>query len=123
MNIAQQNKQFYAAKPRIGTAEHCQCDNCQLYASNIVKNKPLVAYLAKLGIDPLKPDEVWCYKEEDGYKYFTVDYFEIHATQSESVTFGNVTVAISRSIYASPEQLPYNLAIEAKFIKLHIEQL
>lgn len=121
MNIAQQNKQFYATKPRLGTADHCQCDDCQLYARNIVKNKPLVAFLIQLGIDPLKPDEVWGYKEEDGYQYFTVDYFEIYATQPESVTFDNVTVTISRSIYANPEQLPYNLAIEAKFIKLDIE--
>lgn len=121
MDIQQLNLHFYTNKPQLGTTEHCQCDDCQLYARNIVKNKPLVAFLIQLGIDPLKPDEVWGYKEEDGYQYFTVDYFEIYATQPESVTFDNVTVTISRSIYANPEQLPYNLAIEAKFIKLDIE--
>lgn len=117
MNIQQLNQQFYANKPRLGTAAHCECEDCLLYAAEIMKNKQLIKYLEQLGIDPLKPDEVWCYKEEDHYKYFTVDYFEIHAVQPECVPFDHVTVTISHSLYVSAEQLPYNLAIEAKFIK------
>lgn len=117
MNIAQQNKQFYATKPCLGTSAHCECEDCLFYAAEIMKNKQLIDYLNTLGIDPLKPDEVWCYKKENDYHYFTVDYFEIYATESNRSTFDKATVIISRSLYANAEQLPYNLAIETKFRK------
>ena len=64
------------------------------------------------GLEPLTADEVWCFNEEDGYKYYTVDFFEVYADREETHTFDNVKISITFNTYAQKEQLPYTCSID-----------
>ncbi len=115
MNTKQLNEQFYAKRALVGTADHCICEDCVFYAEQIMKNDALVEFLHSKGLDPQKADEVWCYMERDGYKYYTVDFFEVHADKEETNTFGNAKVTVCVNTYAEKETLPHTCAIDVVF--------
>lgn len=112
MLIKQLNEQLFAPKFSVGSKEHCGCEDCAFYADYIVKNTELVAFLATMGIDPQKADEAWCYNTENGYKYYTVDFFRIHADVEGTFQFGDMQVSIFYSPYAEADELCYGLAID-----------
>ena len=115
MNTKQLNEQLYAKRALAGTKEHCVCEDCVFYAEYIMKNDALVAFLHHKGLDPRKADEVWCYMEKDGCKYYTVDFFQVHAEQEETATFGNAKVTIYSNTYAEKETFPYVCTIDVVF--------
>ena len=115
MKTKQLNEQFYAKRELVGTAEHCICEDCVFYAEQIIKNDVLVEFLHTKGLNPLKADEVWCYTKKDGYKYFTVDFFEVYADKEETHTLGNAKIAFYVNIYAEKENLPYVCTIDVVF--------
>lgn len=80
-----------------------------------MKNDALVKFLNSKGLDPRKADEVWCYMEKDGCKYYTVDFFQVHADQKETATFGNAKVTIYTNNYAEKETFPYVCTIDVVF--------
>ena len=80
-----------------------------------MKNTPLIEFLHRKGLDPRKANEVWCYMEKDGCKYYTVDFFQVHADQEEKATFGNAKVTIYNSTCAEKETLPYVCTIDVVF--------
>lgn len=112
INTKQLNEQFYATRELIGTEGHCICEDCVFYAEQIMKNESLVEFLHTKGLHPLKADEVWCYTEKDGYKHFTVNFFEVFADQEETHTFGNAKISIYENTYAEKENLPHVCAID-----------
>ena len=115
MNTKQLNEKFYSKRALIGTANHCICEDCVLYAEQIMNNDALVEFLHRKGLDPLKADEVWCYNEKNGYKYYTVDFLQLYADQEESHTFGNAKVTIQDKIYAEKESPSYAATIDIVF--------
>lgn len=112
MNFQKLNERFYAMRALVGTKGHCICADCIFYAKNIMVNDALVEFLYTRGLDPLKADEVWCYTEKDGYKYYTVDFFEVYADREETHTFVNAKISITTNSYAEKEQLPYVCSID-----------
>lgn len=115
MNTKQLNEQLYAKRALVGTKAHCICEDCIFYAEQIMKNTPLIEFLHRKGLDPRKANEVWCYMEKDGCKYYTVDFFQVHADQEEKATFGNAKVTIYNSTCAEKETLPYVCTIDVVF--------
>lgn len=114
MNTKQLNEKFYSKRELAGTANHCECEDCIFYAEQIMSNHELVEFLHSKGLEPRKVDEVWCYKEKDGYKYYTVDFFEMYADKEETRTFGNAKVTIQNNIYAK-EEPSYACTIDLAF--------
>ncbi|MED3799178.1 hypothetical protein P4604_17525 [Lysinibacillus capsici] len=115
MNTKQLNEQFYAKRELVGTVDHCLCEDCIFYAEQIMKHNTLVEFLHTKGLDPRKANEVWCYMEKDGYKHYTIDFFEVYADKEETHTFGNAKITFYVNIYAEKEQLPYVCTIDAVF--------
>ncbi|MBX8943092.1 MULTISPECIES: hypothetical protein [Lysinibacillus] len=115
MNTKQLNEQFYANGELVGTVNHCICEDCIFYAEQIMKNNMLIEFLHSNGLDPRKANEVWCYMEKDGYKHYTIDFFEVYADKEETHTVGNAKITFYVNIYAEKEQLPYGCTIDAIF--------
>ena len=115
MNTKQLNEQLYAKRALAGTKAHCICEDCIFYAEQIMKNTPLIEFLHHKGLDPRKADEVWCYMEKDGCKYYTVDFFQVHAEQEETTTFSNAKVTIYNGSYAEQATLLYVCTIDVVF--------
>lgn len=82
------------------------------YAEKIMVNDALVEFLHTRGLDPLKADDIWCYTEKDGYKYYAVDFFEVYADREETHTFGNAKLSITTNSYAEKGQLSYVWSID-----------
>ena len=115
MNTKQLNEQFYEKRELVGTADYCICEDCVFYAEQIMKNDSLVEFMHSKGLDPRKADEVWCYREEDGYKYYTVDFFEVYADKEETHIFGSAKITFYEGIDVGKEKLPYVCTIDAVF--------
>ena len=112
MNCKHLNEQFYGNRELVGTIGHCICKDCVFYAKNIVQNTALVEWLDMRGLDPQKADEVWCYTEKDGFKFYTVNFFEIYADQEETYHFENATISVFVNSYAKKEQLSHACSME-----------
>lgn len=112
MDCKHLNEQFFRNRELVGTKGHCICEDCVFYAKHIVKNTELVEWLDKRGLDPRKADEVWCYNEEDGFKFYAVDFFEVYADQDEMQHFENTTVSIFFNSYAEKGQLSHACSME-----------
>ncbi|MER1985132.1 MAG: hypothetical protein ABS948_04485 [Solibacillus sp.] len=112
MSIKQLNEVLFAAKYSVGSREHCDCVNCTFYADNIIKNTTLISFLASKGIDPQKPDGAWCYTEENGYKYYSVDFSGLYSDVEGTFSFGKVDIVISPISHASPGQPDYVMDLE-----------
>ncbi|MEK3764454.1 MULTISPECIES: hypothetical protein [unclassified Solibacillus] len=115
MNTKQLNENFYSKRALVGTANHCICGDCVLYAEQIMFNVELIEFLHSKGLDPRKADEVWAYLEKDGYKYYTADFFQVYADKEESYTFGNAKVIIQENIYAEKETPRYSCTVDVRF--------
>ncbi|MBD8034163.1 hypothetical protein [Solibacillus merdavium] len=115
MDTKQLNEEFYSKRALVGTINHCICGDCVFYAAKIMNNYPLVEFLHSKGLDPRKADEVWAYLEKGGYKYYTVDFFEVYADIEESHTFENAKVTIRYNIYAEKKTPTYTCTIDVIF--------
>ena len=115
MNTKQLNEKFYSKRELAGTTNHCICEDCVFYAEQIMNNDALVEFLHSKGLDPRKADEVWCYLEKGGYKYYTVDFFEVYADKEETYTFRNAKITIQDNIYAEKETSRYACTIDVVF--------
>ena len=115
MNTKQLNENFYSKRALVGTANHCICGDCVLYAEQIMFNVELIEFLHSKGLDPRKADEVWAYLEKDGYKYYSVDFFQMYADKEELHTFGNAKVTIQDNIYAEKDTPRYSCTVDVVF--------
>ena len=113
MTVQEQNQKIFSTKHSVGDKKHCGCENCLFYAEKIVKNIKLVKFLQSFGVDVQKADEVWCYKEENGYKYFSVDYVNLYSEMEGTYTFDNVIVKIDFMLEVAEGQPTHWIEIEA----------
>lgn len=112
LTIQQRNEQLFATKFSVGSHEHCGCEDCAFYANNIIKNTELVTFLHAMGVDARKADEAWCYNTEDGYKYYLVDFFRLHADREGTFVFGNITMTLFFIPYTEKNELCYGMALD-----------
>ena len=83
-------------------------------------NEDVVNFLNERGLHPLKADEVWCYKEEDGVNYYSVDFFEIAAIKEQHLDFDDGKLIITSNPSAENGQYKYALTIDLKLIGYEI---
>ncbi|MEK4386155.1 hypothetical protein MKZ25_10140 [Solibacillus sp. FSL W7-1464] len=114
MDIKQLNEQLYKNRPQVGSASHCDCKECLFYAEKIMLNEFVVNFLNERGLHPLKADEVWCYKEEDGFKYYLVDFFEVVAMKEQHFDLDNGKLIIASNPFAEIGQYKHALTIDLK---------
>ena len=113
MNLRKQNELIFAGKLSVRDPEHCGCEDCTFYANNIIKHKQFIQFLESLGIDATKADEVWCYNEEHGNKYFSVDFWCVYSELEGTFQFDNVEMTILRLHHAEDSQPTHAISIEA----------
>ena len=114
MDVKQLNEQLYKNRPPVGSTSHCDCMDCVFYAEKIMLNKFVEKFLNEIGLNPLKADEVWCYKEVDGFKYYLVDFFEVVVKEEQTLCFDNGKLIIASNPFAENRQYRHALTIDIK---------
>ncbi|MEK5080593.1 hypothetical protein MKX73_16850 [Solibacillus sp. FSL W7-1436] len=118
MDVKQLNEQLYKNRPPVGSTSHCDCQECVFYAVKIMLNEFVVNFLYERGLHPLKADEVWCYKEDDGFKYYCVDFFEVFAMKEQSLIFDVGKLIIASNPFAENEHYRHALTIDIRLQKI-----
>lgn len=114
MNIQQRNEAFYKNKPRLGTKEHCECEDCLYFAAHVDEHTDLTGLLATYGLHPTQADEVWCYSDEDDYKHYTVDFFSIYANEEANYALPHATVSVNKAYFPKADEPPYGMSINVR---------
>lgn len=114
MNVKQLNEQLYKNRPTVGSTGHCDCKDCMFYAEKIMLNEFVENFLNEIGLHPLKADEVWCYKEVDGFKYYLVDFFEVVAKKEQILRFDNGKMIITSNPFAENRLYRHALSIDIR---------
>lgn len=118
MDVKQLNEKLYKNRPTVGSPSHCDCNDCLFYAEKILQNEYLERFLNEIGLNPLKADEVWCYKEVDEFKYYLVDYFEVIAMKEQTLSFNNGKLIIASNPFAEHGQYRHALTIDIRLQKI-----
>lgn len=112
-NIRKQNELVFTTKFSVMELAHCGCEDCIFYAKNIVKHKLLIQFLESFGINATKADEVWCYKEEHGKKYFSVDFWGVYLGELEGTfQFDHIEITILRHPHTNDSQPTHAISFD-----------
>ncbi|AJK87495.1 MULTISPECIES: hypothetical protein [Lysinibacillus] len=74
---------LYKELPKVSEKAHCGCEDCQLFAMQILNTSPdVLKFFEQFGVDPTKEAEVWrAIPNEDGFDTYTADYHFIGVIQ------------------------------------------
>lgn len=79
----EKNLDLYSALPKVSDKAHCGCEDCQLFAKQILHASPEVLnFFEQLGVDPTKEAEVWrAIPNKNGFDTYSADYHFIGSIQ------------------------------------------
>lgn len=67
---------LYSELPQVSDKAHCGCEDCQLFAKQILNSSPqILKFFEQFGINPTKEAEVWrAVPNVNGFDTYSADY-------------------------------------------------